>query len=219
MGYGLRIRNVYGETVIDGNYTNYKLDGTGVIYPSGGLATVNIGSRINPPIVLVRPLSSVPFCLVDFTTSGGYYTGMRFYSAGSSALEWRTYSADGDVSAGGSHGMRVRNASGVTVFDSNLSYFKIKSIHHLSPPAYNGCTDIYHADTYPFYLLTPTGRLVVTGNPAPVPPRYLILAHILGMQYLSPNSVRIAWVNVFSYIGGPVSYNWSPTNTLLVCAP
>lgn len=226
MSYGIKIKNINAEILIDGDYVNYKLDNYGTIglVPTG---VIPVDNKINPPLAIIRPtLSGEAVSLVDFERSaGGVYTSVRLSSAFNATgyTDWRLYTADGDISAGSNYGFKVKNQNGKIVYDSNFSYFKINNVVSFTPPtAWNGYVDISHTGIAdPYYIITPGGRKIAQIEKIQqVPDLYGYFACVLGIQKLSSTSIRIKWVPVraFASTTYPV-FDWRPTNKLIICIP
>ena len=226
MSYGIRIKNVDMETMIDENYVNYKLDDSGTVnlVPTG---TITVDNKENPPLAIIRPtVSAEAVSLVDFERSvSGLYTSVRLSAAfdKTSSADWKLYTADGDISAGEDYGLKVRNASGRIVFDSNFSYFKIKDIKTVTPPAaWDGYVDISHSGIEnPYYILTPGGRKVAPVEKiSSIPDLWGYFACVLGIQKLSSTSIRVKWVPVRAFASTTYpTHTWAPTNKLVICVP
>lgn len=226
MAYGMRIKNADMETMIDETYVNYKFDDSGTVslIPSG---TIPVDNKANPPIAIIRPtLSAEAVSLVDFERSiGGLYTSVRLSAPfdKTSSADWKLYTADGSESFGEDYGLKVRNASGKIVFDSNFSYFKIRGVETFTPPTtWNGYIDISHSGiTDPYYVITPGGRKVAQIEKiSSIPDLWGYYACVLGIQKLSATSIRIKWVPVRAIASTTYpTHSWAPTNKLIICVP
>jgi len=229
MAYGLRIKNDSLEIQIDGSNLNYSFSGqegsdttrAGYAY----LVTVNfINPTAYPPIVLIRPTSGTDrLCGVfEFTYSGGYYTAVKFFggqfpgpAAGYCDFDYKIYMAN-PPSSGEAYGLRVKDASGLVVFESGRSPFKILEVVNSLAV---GTVYTHSAYSDPYYIFSPwlSGLLEFCSPPQQGP----VVRLMMGISRQSSTSMKGAWM-WYQQIGitnfNNITYQDTVFN-LIVCAP
>lgn len=217
MAVGIRIKNVAGEIQIDENYYNLsslQSDGCEFTYDPpyyGGRNVFAVSPEADslltpPPVILHRPTGD-GFVAIDAVYDGRSWSPDKYWwqihavsEIGQTAsFDWRRYGNAPDSGAG-AYGLRVKNAAGGVVFDSNYAYLKVAAAHDItlaSPSAYNDFpyTDITHPGiSNPFYLLAPPNRYTKSAARWQSPLWYYRPYFLyVGLKKLSATSVRVGW--------------------------
>lgn len=132
MAYGFRVRTDSGIIQVDDNFHNlaYIAKGTVVMDQNGsstGLEWIRYGalalSGRDTPVLALRSNVPVGYRRVENRGSGNWYYELCFDSlyGMSAAVDW--YLFDRPVPATSGWGIRIRNAAGAEVFNSNHRYF------------------------------------------------------------------------------------------------
>ncbi len=231
MGYGLRVRNANGDIQIDSQYRNmnYREGGTGVTITNNktapALTNIDITDDAKVPLILFRPGTSKFVCIIDYVQAGGTYNSFNMQTEydTSDVIDWRCYRQTATTTSG--YGLRVKDASGNTVFHLADSYFKIKSVNSVSldNPSYYSYpySDITHGgDSNPYYILTDCGMWITNDIESPPGIHRFYLCRI-GIKKLSSTSVRVGWfpfaLVIIPGTASGVGVGYNPTIKLIVC--
>lgn len=222
--YGLQIKNSSGNIIIDEINKNYSLYTSGNITMSGigTFDTISFTATNQMPLIAIKPISGYEVILWGIKKTGSNYDG--FYISGTSGqnLDYRIYTAY--VASSDIYGLRVMDASEVTIFDSGMEHFNIYSSSigiSLSTPtnideASGTYFDISHDDISPYYFLSPTGFWGYSVY-YPGPDMWRLFIWRPGIKKNSATSVRVKWI-MLKYItaGGFVNQGSNPNYNLLI---
>lgn len=203
--YGLFLKNEGGGVQIDSTYKNYSLHQTG----SGVYTTsvIIITSTSSVPIFAFRPHTS-GFCSPDsWVVSGSNYTGLRFFGAESTSVNWAVFTLQ-PINSLPPHGIVVWGPAGEVVFSSDEKYFKVIGVYPVTflPKGYANVT-VSDADANYFFFFPKTDiGYVLGGTHVYLAGLKKISSSIIRMQYalgaaLAANDVNIDNTNYPTFNG------------------
>lgn len=216
MGYGIIIKNSNNEIQIDGQYRNYcfEQEGTAAFTSS---AVVSITSSPLIPLILIRPELNKWGRAFKYAKDADNFVsfGICTEEDVAASIDWKSYRETPNAS-GETYGLRIYNDSGLLVFDSGKSYFKIMQINDITLTADGtSYTDISHpAVSNPFYLLTNWNLYIAYAGPTPYVHSFI---YYIGVKPLTSTSVRVGWFYCGA-IPAQVNQTQNPSFKLITCA-
>ena len=132
MSYGLRVFSGSGYIQIDGSYSNYRLVQSGTAVTGN---TISYSKAMGRVMVFVRPPVGKPIFAKMVSTASGFGAGAP-YAQAPFVYEYRVFErcVDTPTYPSSSYGLRVKDAAGLTTFDSDQVYPRIASTTTFSMP-------------------------------------------------------------------------------------
>jgi hypothetical protein len=167
MDYGLLVKNTAGAIQIDSTYTNYALydHGEGVSTVFDGYVytkTITFSTpTAQPPLIAIKPSSSVYCGVIMYTRSGSDYTGFVICSSGAVAtISWRSF-LPRIIKSPDTYGLRIYNNSGGLVFDSGYNAMRISNVDACNP-TYNGVVTLNRDSNSDAYFIAANSGYWIT---------------------------------------------------------
>jgi hypothetical protein len=230
--YGLKVKNSAGDIIIDSLYRNYAFYTSGqAVATWAGDGYTNYGVMVlvsftaipdtQMPLVAIQPATNRMVNLIGYHKTGSYWDGFYIqvgvrYDDGNWAnatINYKVFVA-GLAAASGTYGMRIYNASGGLIFDSNRKYFNIGQVNSVNVGAPSSqstpSVDVTHPTiSDPYYFISPAGYYHGTSCAG------AWIQRNIGLLKLNSTSVKIGWNSIWlsEPEGSDASYN--PTLTLI----
>jgi len=236
MSYGALIQNASGDTLIDGELSNYLEKQRGTIATNGSVHRdyVSIGSDARypygiwaPPLCVASPqdrhlawLSAEANAIsVPEFPHTAYYSRFWFTqdTGGSVAIPYRLYH-QAPLAASG-YGLQVFAADGAVIYDSQLNVFKIIDVvsitNTLTSSTSSTQTITHTSKSDAFYLLNPLIGNLFTNYVSSYWDVY-----VRGIKQASATTAQLAWVDAETTkydAGGTLGGVHVPDTQLIVC--
>jgi hypothetical protein len=212
MSYGLLAKNLNGAIQIDSTYINYVLhehgEGVSTTYNTDRYEVIVTfsTSTIHPPLIAIKPSSSVYCGLARYTKSGSDYTGFILYSQSAIAtIDWQSFIPQTSKSSA-TYGLRTYNNSSELVFDAEYKAMRILNINTCNPTYSSVVTLTHSSDSNAYFIMGNSGYyILITGGGA----LQTVISFIGMFKYISDTEVsfgggsgRVAHMPIGSEGGG-----------------
>ena len=143
--YGLKVKNDDLVLLIDSTYVNWALweHGESASTAAWTLTVTFSDATAEPPLIAIKPSSSVYSGVYYLTRSGSNYTGFVMRgNAASYTIDWQAFVSRKDKSSE-TYGLRVYNAATDLVFDSGHTPMILSDVDPATP-GYNSVVNVTH---------------------------------------------------------------------------